>query len=116
MIRRPPRSTLFPYTTLFRSNGKVLLDTNGDGVLDSKDAANAVAYSGANDGRDRIVVRERQTKDGGGAGGGGGGKCKGAQIVSATDASTQCVEGGAISGSRTWRILTNPPRTGDQLK
>src|SRR5690348_18019003 len=23
MIRRPPRSTLFPYTTLFRSNGKV---------------------------------------------------------------------------------------------
>src|SRR3712207_4383051 len=24
MIRRPPRSTLFPYTTLFRSNGKVI--------------------------------------------------------------------------------------------
>src|SRR5438067_9023019 len=24
MIRRPPRSTLFPYTTLFRSAGKVL--------------------------------------------------------------------------------------------
>ena len=24
MIRRPPRSTLFPYTTLFRSVGKVL--------------------------------------------------------------------------------------------
>src|SRR3712207_7946976 len=23
MIRRPPRSTLFPYTTLFRSNGRV---------------------------------------------------------------------------------------------
>src|SRR5215470_18747068 len=23
MIRRPPRSTLFPYTTLFRSNGEV---------------------------------------------------------------------------------------------
>src|SRR5260221_3031972 len=23
MIRRPPRSTLFPYTTLFRSNGAV---------------------------------------------------------------------------------------------
>src|SRR3712207_7117088 len=23
MIRRPPRSTLFPYTTLFRSNGYV---------------------------------------------------------------------------------------------
>src|SRR3712207_7425243 len=24
MIRRPPRSTLFPYTTLFRSNGIIL--------------------------------------------------------------------------------------------
>src|SRR3712207_8445305 len=24
MIRRPPRSTLFPYTTLFRSNGKTI--------------------------------------------------------------------------------------------
>src|SRR6266571_2515395 len=26
MIRRPPRSTLFPYTTLFRSDGRRLLD------------------------------------------------------------------------------------------
>src|SRR5258708_21074930 len=25
MIRRPPRSTLFPYTTLFRSNGRFFL-------------------------------------------------------------------------------------------
>src|SRR2546428_9810651 len=25
MIRRPPRSTLFPYTTLFRSRGELLL-------------------------------------------------------------------------------------------
>src|SRR3712207_7773031 len=24
MIRRPPRSTLFPYTTLFRSNGRAI--------------------------------------------------------------------------------------------
>src|SRR2546430_10502410 len=29
MIRRPPRSTLFPYTTLFRS-----FDYNGDGLPD----------------------------------------------------------------------------------
>src|SRR2546430_13580501 len=27
MIRRPPRSTLFPYTTLFRSCGKYMTDT-----------------------------------------------------------------------------------------
>src|SRR5258708_17991091 len=25
MIRRPPRSTLFPYTTLFRSRGKLVV-------------------------------------------------------------------------------------------
>src|SRR3712207_9021415 len=25
MIRRPPRSTLFPYTTLFRSRGRILV-------------------------------------------------------------------------------------------
>ena len=31
MIRRPPRSTLFPYTTLFRS----LLNVNGDGIMGS---------------------------------------------------------------------------------
>src|SRR2546427_6523725 len=29
MIRRPPRSTLFPYTTLFRSNVRRLLDFLG---------------------------------------------------------------------------------------
>src|SRR3712207_9588609 len=31
MIRRPPRSTLFPYTTLFRSEGG-LADGDGDGA------------------------------------------------------------------------------------
>src|SRR3989449_2162400 len=36
MIRRPPRSTLFPYTTLFRSNGFVdAEDLDGDFQLDS---------------------------------------------------------------------------------
>src|SRR3712207_7621149 len=38
MIRRPPRSTLFPYTTLFRSEGclgtfEELLDLPLDGVV-----------------------------------------------------------------------------------
>src|SRR2546430_13637056 len=31
MIRRPPRSTLFPYTTLFRSLGRGRLDARDDG-------------------------------------------------------------------------------------
>src|SRR2546430_10111597 len=30
MIRRPPRSTLFPYTTLFRSHGRWILRDHGD--------------------------------------------------------------------------------------
>lgn len=98
------------------ANGKVLIDTNGDGVLDSRDAANAAVYTGANDGRDRIVVRERQRAAGDGGGNGQTNGCKGAQVVSATNNSTQCIEGGAIAGSRTWRILTNPPRVGDQIE
>src|SRR2546422_2694775 len=34
MIRRPPRSTLFPYTTLFRSLRLETRDLNGDGKPD----------------------------------------------------------------------------------
>src|SRR3712207_7145859 len=33
MIRRPPRSTLFPYTTLFRSKGRLLV-REGDVAAD----------------------------------------------------------------------------------
>src|SRR5256884_9551815 len=41
MIRRPPRSTLFPYTTLFRSQGAVAAGILGCGsvVLGSSEAA-----------------------------------------------------------------------------
>src|SRR5690242_21530793 len=34
MIRRPPRSTLFPYTTLFRSSWKLRLQPTSPGWLD----------------------------------------------------------------------------------
>src|SRR5687768_17882536 len=34
MIRRPPRSTLFPYTTLFRSDLVVHVGVEGGGVLE----------------------------------------------------------------------------------
>src|SRR5438094_5436032 len=37
MIRRPPRPTLFPYTTLFRSRGKRLIEILDD-VIDVLDA------------------------------------------------------------------------------
>src|SRR5260370_35967688 len=32
MIRRPPRSTLFPYTTLFRSDRLIVVDAGGLGA------------------------------------------------------------------------------------
>src|SRR5258707_13408632 len=32
MIRRPPRSTLFPYTTLFRSGFRISLSVGGKGT------------------------------------------------------------------------------------
>src|SRR5256886_17691373 len=32
MIRRPPRSTLFPYTTLFRSQATIFLELKAKGV------------------------------------------------------------------------------------
>src|SRR3712207_7817371 len=34
MIRRPPRSTLFPYTTLFRSAGKPRLIVSYESLMD----------------------------------------------------------------------------------
>src|SRR2546422_8427396 len=35
MIRRPPRSTLFPYTTLFRSLESAALRARGSGIVPS---------------------------------------------------------------------------------
>src|ERR1035438_4154542 len=39
MIRRPPRSTLFPYTTLFRSEMEVPLDRQAEGAPDGPELA-----------------------------------------------------------------------------
>src|SRR3712207_7202478 len=53
MIRRPPRSTLFPYTTLFRSeHGRVAQDRPGDRdplALAAREAEAALAH-------DRVVA------------------------------------------------------------
>src|SRR5256885_16079160 len=38
MIRPPPRSTLFPYTTLFRSQRPAVADTGGAAVADGVEA------------------------------------------------------------------------------
>src|SRR2546425_5791941 len=39
MIRRPPRSTLFPYTTLFRSRGTIALPDSLAQLITATDAA-----------------------------------------------------------------------------
>src|SRR3712207_8797897 len=54
MIRRPPRSTLFPYTTLFRSHGPMYVSMNDDEfgprecfVILGKPGGTAAAFSDA---------------------------------------------------------------------
>src|SRR5256886_12105514 len=56
MIRRPPRSTLFPYTTLFRSDHMVKVEATAarNGF---SDLINKVCY-----GSDRVLI-ERRGKD-----------------------------------------------------
>src|SRR5260370_19629678 len=53
MIRRPPRSTLFPYTTLFRS-------VNGTTYYSSYDILSAVAANTADDVSIPVVVSNGQ--------------------------------------------------------
>src|SRR3989475_4453621 len=55
MIRRPPRSTLFPYTTLFRSD--VMLADDGDEVVVDP-RAHRVAYGALLFGEEAIDVVE----------------------------------------------------------
>src|SRR2546427_1372912 len=52
MIRRPPRSTLFPYTTLFRSGRRARTGGAGDGVR------RPAAGQGRAERRGRLPARE----------------------------------------------------------
>src|SRR2546429_7259299 len=60
MIRRPPRSTLFPYTTLFRSEARP-----GGGPRGRRDVGRGAGASAAHDHavrrRDRRVARDRKS-------------------------------------------------------
>src|SRR5687768_18535916 len=58
MIRRPPRSTLFPYTTLFRSKAGRVADFIGLGELMCIDALNRRESCGGH------FRAESQTEDG----------------------------------------------------
>src|SRR3712207_7940749 len=70
MIRRPPRSTLFPYTTLFRSDGGLRAYSTKDGsVLWSVDTnrefltVNGVSARGASlNGPAPVIVDRKSTR------------------------------------------------------
>src|SRR3712207_8912680 len=65
MIRRPPRSTLFPYTTLFRSlRGAEVEGEVGDGRSDEGEA------EGSDRAGDEAAQRRRRERRGGPAGAG----------------------------------------------
>src|SRR5437660_12769938 len=63
MIRRPPRSTLFPYTTLFRSIEKILEDEpyNRQANLALKEAAVAAGWPEIGVFALRTVLEEKPT-------------------------------------------------------
>src|SRR5256885_10146788 len=53
MIRRPPRSTLFPYTTLFRSGLVLGADLDSDAHVPVKQIGNVRAHAACPDAEDR---------------------------------------------------------------
>src|SRR3712207_7735342 len=56
MIRRPPRSTLFPYTTLFRSNTTLTIPSGFTGALSTAPVSFAgLTFQIANDNVDEAV-------------------------------------------------------------
>src|SRR5260370_17371747 len=63
MIRRPPRSTLFPYTTLFRSDRDLPVDDDG-ALLDGVEAEDAALGRVEDGGREEravdAAVRDRE--------------------------------------------------------
>src|SRR2546422_3574186 len=54
MIRRPPRSTLFPYTTLFRSESSELV-TGEQGMLERGLARHTAVVGVGKDGADQLL-------------------------------------------------------------
>src|SRR2546422_10381754 len=104
MIRRPPRSTLFPYTTLFRSRSRDAppADRGSDRVMCPGDAERALrpaaAPFGGSGGRARrphagdptgagpVTRRGPRDRRGGGDPGGAGGPAQGLELQAATAA------------------------------
>src|SRR3712207_7104256 len=60
MIRRPPRSTLFPYTTLFRSLRAELVEWDGETLLQPRHRAADLAQPPVQR-SDQLAAVDRQT-------------------------------------------------------
>src|SRR3712207_7744319 len=65
MIRRPPRSTLFPYTTLFRSDGGAQLRHHAPGPRGPARLAAREGGHARRHGRDRRLLAARPRRPGG---------------------------------------------------
>src|SRR5258708_31145868 len=83
MIRRPPRSTLFPYTTLFRSNLRFRAGGRGRKAL--ADECSLVGGDCAGARRRGAAVWEEHADDRAGNGDGGGGYVAGRAVVGGGD-------------------------------
>src|SRR5258708_30848306 len=59
MIRRPPRSTLFPYTTLFRSE---VLNLDVDSPIENLKKCDLLFMGGAQDRQQKIVSTDLKKK------------------------------------------------------
>src|SRR2546425_8173758 len=64
MIRRPPRSTLFPYTTLFRSYDKDLNQVTIKKLGNALGSSPAAILFGSNDLEKNFTLKEAGAKDG----------------------------------------------------
>src|SRR5258708_17571302 len=63
MIRRPPRSTLFPYTTLFRSPGVALLPVASYESIPAAQGPDWAGFGNANRRRSEEHTSELQSPD-----------------------------------------------------
>src|SRR5438105_9497351 len=63
MIRRPPRSTLFPYTTLFRSSEVVTVNTSGGTPTLALNDGGVATYTGGSGSNSLTFRSEEHTSE-----------------------------------------------------
>lgn len=88
---------------------RALVDTNGDGVIDSNDRSDIIGFQGQADGGDGVITKGTTTPGGApGAPGGDGGN----QTCAIGAGGKLCIPTAGTSVRRSWRQLFNPPAVG----